>query len=119
MPNGIPSHDTFNRFFSAPDPDEFEQAFLSWIKDISTLTERDIVSIDGKSICSLRVKDSKRAVHTVGARSKAKQLSSGQVRIDEKPDEITATPKLPEVLALQGYPVTIDATGVSVISPPK
>jgi hypothetical protein len=39
LPHGIPSHDTFNRFFSALDPDEFEQAFLSWIKDISELTE--------------------------------------------------------------------------------
>jgi hypothetical protein len=38
LPNGIPSHDTFNRFFSALDPDEFEQAFQSWIKDISELT---------------------------------------------------------------------------------
>jgi hypothetical protein len=51
LPNGIPSHDTFNRFFSALDPDEFEQAFLSWIKDISELTEGDVVSMDGKTIC--------------------------------------------------------------------
>ncbi|GHT12695.1 hypothetical protein FACS189432_05620 [Bacteroidia bacterium] len=51
LPNGIPTHDTFNRFFSALDPDEFEQAFLSWIKDISELTDGDVVSIDGKTVC--------------------------------------------------------------------
>ncbi|GHU64327.1 hypothetical protein FACS1894123_08800 [Bacteroidia bacterium] len=48
LPNGIPTHDTFNRFFSALDPDEFEQAFLSWIKDISELTDGDVV-------CNLRL----------------------------------------------------------------
>ena len=36
LPNGIPSHDTFNRFFSALDPEAFEEAFLSWIKDVSS-----------------------------------------------------------------------------------
>ena len=58
-----------------------------------------------------RVKDSKRAVHIVSARSKSNQLSLGQVGSDEKSNEITAIPGLLEVLALQGCPVTIDATG--------
>ena len=111
LPSGIPSRDTFNRFFSVPDPDEFEQAFLSWIKDISTLREADTVSIDGKSLCGSRVKDSQRAVHIVSAWSKANQLSLGQVGSDAKSNEITAIPELLEVLALQGCPVTIDATG--------
>jgi hypothetical protein len=51
LPNGIPSRDSFNRFFRALDPDEFELAFLLWIKDVSKLTEDDIVSIDGKTVC--------------------------------------------------------------------
>jgi hypothetical protein len=71
LPNGIPSHDTFNRFFSALDPDAFEQAFQSWIKDIAEFTEGDVVSIDGKTICGSRDKKSKRAVHIVSAWSKA------------------------------------------------
>ena len=58
-----------------------------------------------------RVKDSKRAVHIVSARSKSNQLSLGQVGSDAKSNEITAIPELLEVLALQGCPVTIDATG--------
>jgi predicted transposase YbfD/YdcC len=111
LPNGIPSHDTFNRFFSALDPGEFEQAFLSWIKDISTLTRGDVVSIDGKSICGSRVKDSKRAVHIISAWSKANQLSLGQIKVNEKSNEITAIPKLLHVLALKGCLVTIDAMG--------
>jgi len=111
LPNGIPSHDTFNRFFSALDPEEFEQAFLCWIKDISELTDGDVVSIDGKSICGSREGDSKRAVHIVSAWSRANQLSLGQVKVDEKSNEITAIPKLLNVLALKGCFVTIDAMG--------
>jgi predicted transposase YbfD/YdcC len=111
LPNGIPSHDTFNRFFSALDPDEFEQAFLSWIKDVSELTDGDVVSIDGKTVCGSRGVGSKRAVHIVSAWSKANQLSLGQVKVDEKSNEITAIPKLLEVLALKGCLVTIDAMG--------
>ncbi|KAA6316570.1 hypothetical protein EZS27_033140, partial [termite gut metagenome] len=111
LPNGIPSHDTFNRFFSALDPDEFEQAFLSWIKAISNLTQGDVVSIDGKTICASREGDSKRAVHIVSAWSKANQLSLGQVKVDEKSNEITAIPKLLNVLAFKGCLVTIDAMG--------
>ncbi|MDR2843789.1 MAG: ISAs1 family transposase, partial [Candidatus Symbiothrix sp.] len=111
LPNGIPSHDTFNRFFSALDPDEFDQAFLSWIKDISTLTDGDVVSIDGKTLCGSRAGDSKRVVHIVSAWSKANQLSLGQVKVDAKSNEITAIPKLLEVLVIKGCLVTIDAMG--------
>jgi predicted transposase YbfD/YdcC len=112
LPNGIPSHDTFNRFFSALNPQEFEQAFLSWIKDISQLTQGEIVSIDGKTLCGSRATTgSKRAVHIVSAWANANQLSLGQVKVDEKSNEITAIPKLLDVLTIQGCIVTIDAMG--------
>lgn len=111
LPNGIPSHDTLNRFFSALDPDEFEQAFPSWIKDVSELTDGDAVSIDGKTVCGSRDGDSKRAIHIVSARSKASRLSLGQVRVNEKSNEITAIPRLLDVLVLKGCLVAMDATG--------
>jgi predicted transposase YbfD/YdcC len=111
LPNGIPSHDTFNRFFSALNPEEFEQAFLSWIQDISDLTDGDVISIDGKTVCGSRVGNSKRAVHIISARSHANRLSLGQVKVDEKSNDITAIPKLLNVLALKGCLVTIGAMG--------
>jgi len=111
LPNGIPSHDTFNRFFSALDPEEFEQAFLSWIQDISELTDGDVISIDGKTLCGSRDGNSKRVVHIISAWSRANQLSLGQVKVDEKSNEITAIPKLLNVLVLNGCLVTIDAMG--------
>jgi predicted transposase YbfD/YdcC len=109
LPGGIPSHDTFNRFFSSLDPQAFEQAFLSWVNEVAHLTEGQVVSIDGKTLCG--TKGSKRAVHIVSAWSNANQLSLGQVKTDDKSNEITAIPQLLDVLALKGCIVTIDAMG--------
>jgi hypothetical protein len=64
LPNGIPSHDTFNRFFSALDPEGFEDAFLSWIKDVSALTKGETVSMDGKTIRGFRSSGSKHVQFT-------------------------------------------------------
>ena len=111
LPNGIPSHDTFNRFFSALDPLAFEECFLSWIRAVCCLTEGEVVSIDGKSLCGSRDSNGKRAIHLVSAWASVNQLSLGQVKVDEKSNEITAIPKLLEVLALKGCIVTIDAMG--------
>jgi len=111
LPNGIPSHDTFNRFFSALDPESFEESFLSWIRAVSTLTEGEVVSIDGKTIRGSRGTGGKHAIHMVSAWANANQLSLGQVKVDEKSNEITAIPKLLEVLVLKGCIVTIDAMG--------
>ncbi len=110
LPNGIPSHDTFNRFFSALNPQAFEEAFLSWVKCISEVIEGDVVSIDGKTVCGSK-SSSKRAIHIISAWSNENQLSLGQVKVDAKSNEITAIPKLLEVLALKGCLVTIDAMG--------
>jgi len=111
LPNGIPSHDTFNRFFSALDPESFENAFLSWIQAVSCLTRGEVVSIDGKTVRGSRDSGGKQAIHLVSAWANANQLSLGQVKVDEKSNEITAIPKLLEVLVLKGCIVTIDAMG--------
>jgi len=111
LPNGIPSHDTFNRFFSALDSDKFEAVFLSWVKDLAKITNGDIVSIDGKTLRGSRDKGSKRAIHMVSAWSKLNQISLGQLKVDDKSNEITAIPRLLDVLELKDCLVTIDAMG--------
>jgi predicted transposase YbfD/YdcC len=111
LPNGIPSHDTFNRVFAAIDPVEFETCFLDWIKAVAQLTDGEVVSIDGKTIRGSKKTGSKSAVHMVSAWANANQLALGQVKVDDKSNEITAIPKLLEVLALKGCIVTIDAMG--------
>ena len=47
LPNGIPSHDTFNRLFTLLDPKELESSFLKWVKSIAKITKGEVVSIDG------------------------------------------------------------------------
>lgn len=112
LANGIPSHDTIGRFFSLLDPEELEKGFSSWVKSICELSDGEVVSIDGK--CLRGSHDdytNKSAIYMVNAWATANQLCLGQLKVDEKSNEITAIPKLLEVLDLQGCIVTIDAMG--------
>lgn len=111
LPNGIPSHDTFNRFFSALDPQEFENCFLTWIKSIAVKYPGDVISIDGKTIRGSRGSGFKSATHIVSAWSEKNQLTLGQIKTEVKSNEITAIPELLDALMLEGNIVTIDAMG--------
>ena len=111
LPNGIPSHDTFNRLFSALDPDEFEKCFLNWIKSINEITKGEVVSIDGKTIRGSKKLGFKTATHIVSAWADKNELVLGQIKVEEKSNEITAIPKLLENLLIKDCIVTIDAMG--------
>lgn len=110
LKNGIASHDTFQRIFQLIDPWELEQSFISWVKSIAVQTKGEIVSIDGKTLCGSRDAKTK-AIHMVSAWANANQLVLGQVKTDEKSNEITAIPTLIELLELKGCIITIDAMG--------
>jgi predicted transposase YbfD/YdcC len=111
LPGGIPSHDTFNRVFSALDPEEFEQGFATWVCSIAKLTAGEVVAIDGKTLCGSRQSGKKQLVHMVSAWASANNLVLGQRKVDDKSNEITAIPKLLQALELSGTVVTIDAMG--------
>jgi predicted transposase YbfD/YdcC len=111
LPEGIPSHDTFNRFFSALDPEKFEECSLQWAQSVAHLTEGEVVSIDGKAMRGSKGKGKKGMVHLVSAWASANELVLGQYKVDDKSNEITAIPHLLEVLVLKGCIVTIDAMG--------
>lgn len=111
LPGGIPSHDTFNRVFSALDPEEFEQGFAAWVASIAKLTAGEVVAIDGKTLCGSRQSGKKQLVHMVSAWASANNLVLGQRKVDDKSNEITAIPKLLAALELSGTVVTIDAMG--------
>lgn len=110
LENGVASHDTFQRIFQLMNPLELEMSFVSWVRSITTLTKGEIVSIDGKTLCGSRDAKAK-AIHMVSAWANANQMVLGQVRTDEKSNEITAIPTLLELLELKGCIVTIDAMG--------
>ena len=111
LPNGIPSHDTFNRVFSAIDSTQFEACFIEWVKSISKLLPKEVVAIDGKTIRGAKSKGAKSPIHMVSAFASANNLVLGQVKTDEKSNEITAIPKLLELLSIKDTIVTIDAMG--------
>ncbi len=109
LPNGIPSHDTFNRVISSVCPKQFEECFGNWVSSLIVATG-DVISIDGKTICGAKV-NGKSPIHMVSAWSSANNLVLGQVKVNEKSNEITAIPELIENLAIEGAVITIDAMG--------
>src|SRR5665213_1549458 len=111
LPGGIPSHDTFNRVFSALDPEELEKGFVAWVSSIAKLTAGEVVAIDGKALRGTREPGSKAIVHMVSAWAEGNGLVLAQRKVDEKSNEITAIPKLLDALELGGTVVTIDAMG--------
>ena len=111
LTNGIPSHDTFNRVFAALDPLELQQCFISWVQSIAKITNGRVVSLDGKRLCNSGVDGKKGFIHMVSAWCNANNMVLGQVKTDEKSNEITAIPVLLDLLVLEGAIVTIDAMG--------
>jgi predicted transposase YbfD/YdcC len=112
LPNGIPSHDTFGRVFGLLDPQEFERSFMSWVKTIQEITAGEMIAIDGKQLRGSRASGERReAIDIVSAWAGMNQLVVGEVKVDEKSNEITAIPKLLRLLDISGCLVTIDAIG--------
>jgi hypothetical protein len=111
-PNGIPSHDTFNRVFGLLKPKEFQSAFTRWTAGLWQALSEEIVAIDGKSLRRSRSKDHG-PIHMVSAWAARNRLVLGQVKVEEKTNEITAIPELLRTLQLKGCIVTIDANGLS------
>jgi len=112
LKDGIPSHDRFNAILGAIKPAEFEACLLSWITALHEITAGQVVAIDGKTLRrSFDAATGKSAIHMVSAWATANQISLGQVVVDQKSNEITAIPKLLEILEISGCLVTIDAMG--------
>lgn len=112
LPNGIPSHHTFRRIFAQLDPDQFRASFIRWVSAISDLTAGEIVPIAGKTL--RRSHDQSRdqkAIHMISAWASQNRLVLGQLKVDDKTNEITAIPDLLRRLALSGCIVTLDAMG--------
>lgn len=112
LPNGIPSHDTMERTFKFINPKQFEKCFIHWINEVANLEKGAIVSIDGKTMRGTNDKRTGRsAIHVVSAWASQNQLVLGQVKTNEKSNEITAIPELIDLLSLKDCIVTIDAMG--------
>lgn len=111
LPGGIPSHDTINRVFQMIDPEKFHDAFFRWTGAVAGKIE-GVVAIDGKTV--RRSRDDAKGncpAHVVSAWACEASLVLGQLKVDEKTNEIKAIPELLDILCLKGCVVTIDAMG--------
>jgi len=112
LPGGIPSHDTFRRVFSLMDPHAFLACFMAWSQSLHKATRGEVIALDGKTIRhSFDTLSRKPALHVVSAWASENGLALGHLKVDDKSNEITALPKLLEMLDLKERTVTMDAMG--------
>lgn len=112
LPHGIPSDDTFRRVFEFINPEELNRCFLQWVETLVTKMGGEIIPIDGKTIRgSYDRNQGKSALHIISAWSSEQRLVLGQMKVEDKSNEITAIPALLELLDITGSIITIDAMG--------
>ena len=110
--NGVPSHDCIANVISRLTPKGFGACFRSWTQAVAGATGGEIIAVDGKSACGSRDRRRGRSpLHMVSAWACRNRLVLGQEATEEKSNEITAIPKLLELLEIKGCIVTIDAMG--------
>lgn len=111
LPNGIPSHDTFNRVFALMDPEKFETCFRTWVNTILESPKGQLISIDGKTIKGAKSGGVTSPIHMVSAWLGEDNLVLGQVKVKEKSNEITAIPELIQGLFIKDCIISMDAMG--------
>lgn len=113
LQNGVPSDDTINRVVSSIDTNEFESAFIDWVNRTLSANRlsAEIISIDGKTARGAKSHGEKSPIHIVSAWASNLNMVIGQVKVDDKTNEITAIPELLDLLFIEGNTVTIDAMG--------
>ena len=119
LANGIPSADTILRVLARIDTEQLGKIFIEYAKLVfgNRIKEGDVVAFDGKTECGseyspLTENEMKhKAIHMVSAWASRLGVCFGQIKTEEKSNEITAIPELLEFLDLKGVIVTVDAMG--------
>jgi len=110
LPHGIPSHDTFRRVLMLLAPEKFSAVFLSWTQSVRQAVGAEVVALDGKTVRrSFDAAKGRSAIHLVSAWASANRLVLGQIKVEDKSNEITVVPELLRALELAGCIVTVDA----------
>lgn len=106
LPNGIPNGDTFRRVYERLESSELSKCLSNWLE--VEREKRAIIAIDGKTICGSK-SSAHKAFHVVSAWAVENQITLGELAVDEKSNEITAVPKLLDLINVEGAIVTADA----------
>lgn len=110
LPHGIPSYNTFSRVFQAIEPTEFASCIATHLARLGFKMDGGQIAIDGKALRGSRSGEMTH-LHAVSAWACESGITLAQAFVGEKTNEITAIPKLLEMLNLKGAVVTIDAMG--------
>ena len=108
--NGVPSHDTFSRAFSLVDHRIFSACLRNVARIVRGKLAKGNVAIDGKALKRCRNRGDK-VPFIVNAWADEGGIVLGEVKTDEKSNEITAIPEILDVLDLEGCIVSVDAAG--------
>lgn len=112
LKHGIPHADTYRRVFERINPEALQRCFLGWVNQVVEATGAQVIPIDGKSVRGSYERSKKQsALHLVSAWASEHRLMLGQVKVENKSNEITAIPALLELLDITGCIITIDAMG--------
>jgi predicted transposase YbfD/YdcC len=109
LPHGIPDESTFFRVFTRVKSDELSRCVYEWLAEVKG-GAGTAINIDGKTIRGSKTGE-QAAVHMVSAWAGDKEIVLGQLAVAEKSNEITAIPKLLDLLDIRGATVSIDAMG--------
>lgn len=115
LPNGIPSHDTFNRVLQLVEPEQLINCMGEDAQDLIEDVKGKLVSFDGKKMRGVSPKSrGNKGLYILSAWVGENRLCLGQKKVEDKSNEITAIPELIDVLDLEGSTVSIDAIGCQV-----
>jgi len=102
---------TLFRVFSSIDDKQFENVFVQWVSSIVNITKGQIIAIDGKTARGAKKDGKKSPIHLVSAWANANNMVLGQVKTNEKSNEITAIPELLKIIDIENTIISIDAMG--------
>ena len=114
LPHGIPHADCYRRVFARIEPEALHRCFRLWVTELVKETGGEVIPIDGQTMRGSYDRISKQsALHVVSAWASNHRLMLGQMKVENKSNEIKAIPALLELLDISGAIITIDAMGTS------
>lgn len=108
--NGVPSHDTLSRFYARLSPNEFCESFTAWVQTLRKKVDNEVIAVDGKTVNGTNpTAKGMKSLYYVSAYAAENELVLSQELTEEKSNEITAIPKLLDMIECKGSIITVDA----------